>query len=161
MADYNGRRGGNAMLPIVVALHVLAVVAWVGGMGFTLFVLRQGLAPLAPADRLNVLARVFARFLPIVGVAIVVIAATGAWLLTQYGGGVGSAPWGVHAMIGLGAIMMLVYLVILVRDNPRFQAAVRAQEWPAAATLAERMRKLVLVNLVLGILVIVAGVAGR
>jgi len=149
------------MLPIVVALHVLAVVAWVGGMSFTLFVLRQGLAPLAPADRLGVLARVFARFLPLVGVAIVVIAATGAWLLAQYGGGIGAAPWGVHVMIALGVIMMLVYLVILLRDNPRFQAAVRTRDWPAAGVLAERMRKLVLVNLVLGILVIVAGIAGR
>ena len=149
------------MLPIVVALHVLAVVVWVGGMSFTLLVLRQGLAALAPPDRLRVLARVFARFLPAVGVAILVIAATGVWLLAQYGGGMAGAPWGVHVMIGLGVVMMLVYVVILVRDNPRFQAAVRAQEWSSAAPLAARMRALVWVNLVLGILAIVAGVAGR
>ena len=148
------------MLPIVVAVHVLAVVVWVGGMSFTLLVLRQGLAALGPPDRMGVLARVFARFLPVVGVAIVVIAVTGGWLLAQYGG-VGGAPWGVHVMLGLGVVMLLVYVVILLRDNPRFQAAVRAQDWPAAGPLAERMRRLVWVNLVLGILVIVAGVVGR
>jgi uncharacterized membrane protein len=147
-------------MPFAVALHVLAVVVWVGGMSFTLFVLRQGLAPLAPPQRLAVLARVFARFLPAVGAAIVVIAVTGGWLLMQYGG-MRAAPWGVHAMIGLGAVMMVVYVVLLVRHNPRFQAAVAASDWPAAGALAERIRKLVALNLALGVIVIVAGIAGR
>jgi len=145
---------------IVIALHVLAVVVWVGGMSFTLFVLRDGLAPLSPAERLRVLGRVFARFLPLVGGAIVVIAATGGWLLAQYGG-IRAAPWGVHAMIALGVVMMIVYAVLLMRHNPRFQAAVEAADWPAAGALAARMRTLVAVNLVLGIVVIVAGILGR
>ena len=148
------------MLLAVVALHVLAVVVWVGGMSFTLLVLRQGLAPLAPADRLGVLARVFARFLPLVGIAVVVIALTGGWLLLQYGG-LRGAPWGVHAMIALGVLMMLIYLLLLLRDNPRFQAAVKAGDLPAAAKGAERIRKLVSVNLVLGVVVIAVAVAGR
>ena len=145
---------------VVIALHVLAVVVWIGGMSFALLVLRQGLAPLAPQERLGVLARVFARFLPLVGIAILVIAATGGWLLTQYGG-LSRAPWGVHAMIALGGLMMLIYAILQFRYNPRFQAAVRASDWPAAGALAERMRKLVSVNFVLGIVVIVAGIAGR
>lgn len=145
---------------VIVALHVLAVVVWVGGMSFTLLVLRQGLAPLAPSDRLGVLARVFARFLPVVGAAIVVIAGTGGWLLMQYGG-LRNAPWGVHAMLAIGALMVILYLMLLVRLNPRFQAAVRAGDAPAAAALAERMRILVTVNLVLGVVVIVAGIVGR
>jgi len=145
---------------IVVALHVLAVVVWVGGMSFTLFVLRDALAPLAPPERLGVLARVFGRFLHLVGIAIVVIAATGGWLLLQYGG-MGTAPWGVHAMVAVGGVMMVLYGVLVVRHNPRFQAAVTAADWPAAGALAGRMRVLVAVNLVLGIVVIVAGIVGR
>ena len=145
---------------IVVALHVLAVVVWVGGMSFTLLFLRQGLAPLAPPERLGVLARVFARFLPVVGVAIIVIAVTGGWLLMQYGG-LRAAPWGVQAMILLGGLMMVIYLVLLLRHNPRFQAAVAAGDWPGAGALAEAMRKLVALNLALGVVVILVGVAGR
>lgn len=148
------------MLRYVIAVHLLAVVLWVGGMSFTLLVLRQGLAPLAPPERLGVLARVFARFLPVVGAAVVVIVLTGGWLLVQYGG-VRAAPWGVHAMLALGAVMIVIYVVLLARHNPRFQVAVAAQDWPAAGALAERIRKLVSVNLVLGIVVIIAGVAGR
>lgn len=145
---------------IAIALHVLAVVAWVGGMGFALFMLRPGLAPLAPAERLGVLARVFARFLPAVGIAIVVIAVTGGWLMTLYGG-LRNVPWGVNAMVGVGVVMILVYVWIVARLNPRFQAAVQGADWPAAGALAERIRRWVALNFALGVIAIVAGVVGR
>jgi len=145
---------------LIVALHVLAVVVWVGGMAFALFILRPGLAALPPAQRLAVLAKVFARFLPAVGYAIVVIAATGGWLLLQYGG-LRNAPWGVHAMLGLGLVMVLVYLWILLRLNPRLQAAVRAEDWAAGGAAAERIRGWVAINLALGVVVIIVGIAGR
>lgn len=143
-----------------VAVHVLAVVAWVGGMAFALFVLRAGVAPLPPAERLGVMARVFARFLPAVGVAIVLIVLTGGWLMMQYGG-MRNAPWGVHAMAALGAVMVVVYLWLLGRLNPRFQAAVADADWPAAGSLAQRIRRAVALNLVLGVVVIVVAIMGR
>jgi uncharacterized membrane protein len=125
-----------------------------------LFILRPGLAVLPPAQRLTVLAKVFARFLPVVGAAVLVIVVTGGWLLLQYGG-LRNAPWGVHAMIGIGLVMIAVYAWVAVRLNPRLQAAVRAEDWPAGGAAAESIRRWVLVNLALGVLVIVAGIAGR
>jgi uncharacterized membrane protein len=145
---------------IAIALHVLAVVVWVGGMGFTLFMLRPGLAPLPPPERLGVLARVLARFLPAVGIAIGVIAVTGGWLMVRLGG-FGTVPWSVHAMVSLGLIMILLYAWILTRLNPRFQAAVRGGDWPAAGAIAENIRVLIVINFVLGVIVIVAGILGR
>ncbi|HEY1328577.1 MAG TPA: CopD family protein [Casimicrobiaceae bacterium] len=145
---------------IAIALHVLAVVTWVGGMAFMLFMLRPGLAPLPPAERLGVLSRVLARFLPAVGVAVVVIVLTGGWLMAQYGG-FGRMPWGVHVMTGLGVIMIVVYLWIMVQLHPRFRAAVRGTDWPAAGALAESIRRAVVLNFVLGVIVIVAGIVGR
>jgi uncharacterized membrane protein len=145
---------------IAIALHVLAVVVWVGGMGFMLFTLRAGLAPLPPAERLGVLSRVLGRFLLAVGIAIVVIALTGGWLMTLYGG-IGNAPWSVHVMIALGVVMFVVYGWIIVRLNPRLQAAVRAADLPAAGALAERIRRWVMLNFVLGVIVILAAFAGR
>jgi uncharacterized membrane protein len=145
---------------IAIALHVLAVVVWVGGMGFMLFTLRPGLAPLPPAERLGVLSRVLGRFLLAVGIAIVVIALTGGWLMTRYGG-IGNAPWSVHVMIVLGVVMFVIYAWIMVRLNPRLQAAVRAADLPAAGALAERIRRWVVLNFALGVIVILAAVAGR
>lgn len=145
---------------LVIALHVLAVVVWVGGMAFALFILRPGLAALAPPQRLAVLAKVFGRFLPVVGGAIVVIALTGGWLLMQFGG-LRGAPMGVHVMIGIGIVMILVYLGIVIRLNPRLQAAVRAADWSTGGATAESIRRWITLNLVLGVVVIVVGIVGR
>ena len=147
-------------MPVAIALHVLAVVVWVGGMAFALFVMRPGLAALAPPQRIAVLARVFARFLPLVGVAIVVIVASGVAMLVDLQGlrGLG---WGVHVMTGVGAVMIVVYAVLWLRFNPRLQGAAAAGDWPAAAAVAESMRRGVLLNLVLGVVVIVAAIVGR
>jgi uncharacterized membrane protein len=147
-------------MPVAVALHVLAVVVWVGGMAFALFVLRPGLAALAPPQRIAVLARVFARFLPLVGVAIVVIIASGAALLLRMPD-LRGLRWGIHVMTSVGVVMIVVYAVLWLRLNPRLQRAAAAADWPAAAAVAESMRRGVLVNLVLGIVVIVAAIVGR
>ena len=145
---------------VAVALHVLAVVVWVGGMAFALFVLRPGLAALAPPQRIAVLARVFARFLPLVGMAILVIVASGAAMLLALPSlrGLG---WGLHVMTTVGVVMIVVYAVLWLRLNPRLQKAAVAEDWPGAAAVAESMRRGVLVNLVLGIVVIVAAILGR
>jgi len=147
-------------MSVAVALHVLAVVVWVGGMAFALFVLRPGLAALAPPQRITVLATVFARFLPLVGVAILVIVASGAAMLLALPGlrGLG---WGLHVMTTVGVVMIVVYAVLWLRLNPRLQRAAAAQDWPGAAAVAESMRRGVLLNLVLGIVVIVAAIVGR
>jgi uncharacterized membrane protein len=147
-------------MPVAVALHVLAVVAWVGGMAFALFVLRPGLAALPPPQRVAVLARVFARFLPIVAAAIVVIVASGVAMLLQLPTLRGQG-WGLHMMIALGAVMIVIYLFLWWRLNPRLQAAAAAGDWPAGGRAAEAMRKGVQVNFVLGIIVIVAAIVGR
>jgi uncharacterized membrane protein len=145
---------------LIVALHVLAVVVWVGGMAFALFVLRPGLAALPPPQRIGVLARVFARFLPVVGVAILVIVASGGAMLMELPGLRGQG-WGLHVMTGVGAVMIVVYAVLWLRLNPRLQAAATAADWPAAAAVAESMRRGVLLNLVLGVVVILAAIVGR
>ena len=146
-------------MQVALALHVLAVVSWVGGMAFALLILRPALAPLAPPQRLAVLGAVFARFLPVVGVAIVVIVATGGWMLVRLGG-LRAAPIGVHAMTGLGAVMIVIYLVLVTALQPSLQAALRASDWSRAGAVAQRIRTLVGVNLVLGVAAIVAAVIG-
>ena len=145
---------------IALALHLLAVVLWVGGMAFALFALRPSLAALSPPQRLVVMAGVLARFLPAVGIAIIVSVVTGGWLLLEYGG-LGAAPWGVHTMIGLGVLMILVYFYLYFAVHPRLRAKVAGADWPAAGALAERMRRWIGVNLLLGVLVILAAILGR
>jgi len=51
-------------MPILITLHVLAAVVWVGGMFFAYMVLRQSVGPLEPAVRLALWHRVFRHFFP-------------------------------------------------------------------------------------------------
>ena len=59
------------LIMLLLAIHLLAAVFWVGGMAFAYTVLRPAAGALDPGVRLPLWRRVFARFLPWVGVSVV------------------------------------------------------------------------------------------
>jgi uncharacterized membrane protein len=144
----------------MLALHLLAAMLWIGGMAFAVLALRPSLAPLPPPQRLAVMTGVLGRFLSAVGVAIVLLVISGVALLAPYGG-LRAAPFGVHAMIGLAVAMIAIYLYLYLALQRRLRERVQEAAWPQAGALAERARKLIVVNLVLGVLVVAAAVAAR
>ena len=97
--------------------------------------------------------------LPLAGVllAIVLIVASGAWLIVQMGGMASVAP-GVHAMIGLGTLMVIVYGVIRWRYYVRLQRAMADGDTPAGASNAATVRRLVGLNLALGVVTMAVAV---
>src|SRR5258707_9368045 len=70
----------------------------------------------------------------------------------QFGGG--HATWPLHAMAGLGIVMMLIFGHIRFAVFPRIRRAVQAQKWPDGAQAVGTIRRLVLVNIVLGVVTI-------
>lgn len=145
-------------------LHLLAVVLWVGGMAFMLLFLRPALPLLAPPVRLQLLREVMRRFFAGVTAAVVVVLATGAWMLDRAaragGGGGASQAWPADwvAMTAIGVAMAVIFAVIRLRWYPRFAAALDRGEMPAAAALHGRIRAWVAVNLALGVAVVVVAV---
>lgn len=140
------------------ALHLLAAVLWVGGMAFAHFVLRPAVAGLPPRERFALWRRVFGRFLPVAGTSALVLLATGHLLIPLTYGELAHAPLFVHAMLGLGWVMALVYAVIVAGPWRRFRTAVDAGDGEGAAAQLSRIRRLVTVNLVLGVaVVLIAG----
>ncbi len=139
----------------VLALHVLCAVIWVGGMFFALVVLRPALAVLEPAQRVALHNRVFRRFFLLIW-HVMSIALISGYAITvgQYGGFAGFAhlPWNINAMQAIGWVMAVVFLVIVFGPWRRFRAAASTAR---AAAAADRIRKLIVVNLVLGIVVVV------
>ena len=143
---------------IAVLIHLLGVVVWVGGMFFAHVCLRPvAAAQLPPPQRLPLLAAVLGRFFVAAGIAIVAILGSG---LLRFGAVGAAAPWHWHAMAGIGGVMMLLYLIIVLRYYPRLTAAVETQTWPAGGAAMDAIRKLVLINLVLGVVTIAIAVAG-
>lgn len=140
---------------IAIILHLLAAVVWVGGMAFAHFALRPALGEtLEPPQRLAVLVATLRRFLRSVGIAVLVILATGTYLLASVAGGY---PPAVHVMAAIGVVMAGVYAVIHAAVFPGLVAAVERKDWPRAGALAGRIRTLVAANLVLGLLAVALG----
>ncbi len=80
---------------VLLALHLLAAVAWVGGMAFALMVLRPSLGVLEPAQRLALHGQVFRRFFLLVWHAMVLVLLTGfIMLFVTFGGFAGVNPLG-------------------------------------------------------------------
>ncbi|MBV8509520.1 MAG: CopD family protein [Xanthobacteraceae bacterium] len=149
------------MLMIGVAFHIVAAVIWVGGMFFALTVLRPSTGPLDPPTRLALWQRVFARFFPWVWGAVAVLLVSGFAMVIWGFGGFAKIGTYVHLMMGLGIVMMLIYAHLYFAPWRRFRRAVAAGEWPIAAKYIDQIRLLVTINLVLGLITVVVGAAGR
>ena len=133
------------------AIHLLGAVIWVGGMFFALLVLRPSLAVLEPPQRLALHGQVFRRFFLIVWHAMPLVLLSGYFMLfTVYGGFAGASPY-IHIMHLTGLIMAAVFIWIFVGPWKRFRTDPASR--PEAANA---IRKLILVNLVLGLLTIIA-----
>jgi uncharacterized membrane protein len=140
---------------LLLFLHVAGAIFWMGGMAFMVMALRPALhAQLQPPVRLPLVVAVLRRFFVVVIASIVLLLATGLWLLMQVPGA--QAPRGWHVMAGLGIVMMLLFGHIFFAPWRRLQAAVAAQDWPQGGQRMNQIALLVKVNLGLGWLAIAA-----
>ncbi len=136
---------------LLLALHLLGAVAWVGGMAFALMVLRPSLAVLPPPLRLALHAQVFRRFFRIVWHAMPLLLVTGYAMLFAVFGGFAGANWAVHLMHLSGLVMAGIFAVLFFGPWAAFAAAQDAGDNAAAAGALDRIRRLITVNLALGL----------
>ncbi|MBL0291760.1 MAG: CopD family protein [Betaproteobacteria bacterium] len=141
-------------------VHLLAVVVWVGGMFFAHMALRPSLALLEPPLRLPLMAATLGRFFGWVAAAVAAIVGSG-WGLIAGTGGMAAAGLHVHLMTVLGLVMAAVFVFIRVVPYPRLVAAAARQDWPRAAAALATIRRLVALNLALGLVTIGVAVLGR
>ncbi len=146
---------------VLVFLHVLAVVIWVGGM----FVMHTAVRPsaaelLEPPQRLPLMTAILKRFFSWVAAAVLVTLASGIAMIAL-AGGMRPLHGSVYWMFGIGVVMMLIYGHIRFAPFPRLQRAVAAKDWPTAARNLDMIRVMVSVNLVFGIVTIMIATLGR
>ncbi|AHY43611.1 hypothetical protein CXK93_11435 [Stutzerimonas decontaminans] len=140
---------------LLYALHVLAATVWVGGMFFAWMVLRPAaVAMLQAPERLKLWADVFRRFFVWVWVAVLVLPVSGIGMWHMRFGALESAPRYVHIMTGLYLVMLALFLRIQLLQLPALKDAVNADRWPEGGAVLGQIRRLVGINLVLGMLVI-------
>lgn len=140
-------------------LHLTSVTVWVGGMFFAYLCLRPAASSLKPEQRLPLWEAALGRFLNWVGIAVVLILLSGLYMMMTMGPA--NTPWPIHAMAGLGIVMMLAFGHARFASYRRLRRAVRAQNWPDGARALDGVRRIVAFNLVLGFIVIALAAAIR
>ena len=141
-------------------VHLLAVILWVGGMAFAHFCLRPSVQSLEPPVRLRLLHAVLGRFFTLVLGAIVLVLVTGVWMIGRAAkesvqAGLGfNMPLDWRLMAALGIVMIAIFGHIRFALYKRLTLAVAASDWPAGGAAMASIRKWVLVNLCLGVLIV-------
>ncbi len=148
-------------LSIIIALHAICAVIWVGGMFFAYVILRPSLGTLEPPQRLTLWNTVFTRFFIWVWIAIIILPASGYLLVFNQLGNFQSAGLHVHIMHILGLTMVGLFLFLYFSPYRHFRVAVAAKDWPQAAQHLNSIRRVVSINTLLGLATVFIGASGR
>jgi len=146
---------------VLKTLHLLAIVVWVGGMVFAHFFLRPALSSLEAPLRIKLMHEVLGRFFKAVLVASLITLASGIWMLGRtakqvvQSGGSFDMPLSWTLMAVLGVAMVAIFFHIRFALYKKLSRAVTAAEWTSGGAVLGQIRKWVLINMVLGLLVII------
>ena len=133
---------------LVLALHITAMAAWVGGMIYAAFVLKPSLGLLDPTQRASIHLQTLNRFFRIVWHTMPMVLVTG-WLLIYHDGGFAIVPWPINLMQLFGLIMAGVFARIYFGPYQKARRALRPKQG-----MFDSIRSLVLGNIGLGVLTI-------
>jgi len=146
---------------LVYTLHVLSALVWIGGMFFAWMVLRPAaMKALEGPARLKLWVEVFQGFFRWVWIAVVLLPISGVGMIHLQFSGFEAAPRYVQVMMGLYVVMTALFIRIQALLLPELRTAVAAQDWPTGAATLGKIRKLVGINLIVG-LVLVAIASAR
>ncbi len=149
------------MLIVAKVLHVLAAVVWIGGMFFAYVILRPAVGGIeAVPERLNLWDRVFQRFFRWVWVAVIMLLVSGYWMVVVELGGFTVIGIHVHIMQGIGLIMIAIFLHLYFSPYMRFRRALAHDDFEGAGAALNKIRGIVAVNLVLGLVIAMVGSTG-
>ena len=143
-----------------ITLHLLAALIWVGGMFFAYLAARPVLAGLETQMRARLWAGIFRRFFPWVWASIVTLLGTGGYMVWAGFDDMSDVPLFIHVMVGLGILMMLLFGHIYFVSYRKLKQAVAAGDDAMALAAMGTIRKLMLVNLILGLVVVLDATLG-
>jgi uncharacterized membrane protein len=145
---------------VLLSVHGLSAMVWIGGMFFAIVCLRPAsIDVLAPPQRLALWLATLRRFFVVLALAIVALLLSGVALWGSVA--VRATPPGWLVMLALGSVMTVVYGVVALALFPTFRGHVLAAQWPQAAQGLNRIRWAVVFNLILGVVVVIAVASTR
>ncbi|WP_422088937.1 CopD family protein [Variovorax sp.] len=146
---------------IALFIHLLCAAFWVGGMATMHFAVRpSAVATLEPPLRLRMMAATLRRFFVGVDASVTLLFVTGVTMILATGGFRG-LHWRIEAMMSIAIVMAAIYVYIRASVFKALRRAVEESAWPAAAARLNTVRKLVTLNLALGVVVFAVATVGR
>ncbi|MGH8552467.1 MAG: hypothetical protein ACRERS_04160 [Methylococcales bacterium] len=87
--------------------------------------------------------------------------ATGFWMIFGYYGGMKYAGLHIHIMNGIAWIMIALFIYLNLGPIKGLRISVAASDWPGGAEHLAKIRRIVAINLSLGLTIVVVAGAGR
>lgn len=144
-----------ALRSLLVAIHTMSAVVWVGGVFFMVMIMKWAVHVLEPKDRVAVMTRVFDRFFFWVWVSVILILVTGFYIIFALYGGFKGLGMHIHIMLTIGLLMTFIYAYIYFVPFQKLKKLKEAGDIPAAVKQVHSIRDIGMVQLVLGTLLIV------
>jgi uncharacterized membrane protein len=144
-----------------LTFHILGAVVWVGGMFAAYVCLRPAAGALDGPARLTLWRNFFAKFFPWVWVSVLLLLASGYWMLLTSFGGFANAPLYINLMQTFGLVMVALFVWLFHGPWLKFKRAVDAKDYASAGILLNRIRQIIMINMPLGLLVVIIGGTGR
>jgi uncharacterized membrane protein len=116
---------------------------------------------LEPPQRLPLWAGTLGRFFAWVWLAVLLLLASGYWMALSMFGSFANFPLYVNLMQGIGLLMVLLYFHVYFAPYRGLCRSVTAGDWPVAAAQLARIRRIVGINLILGLTVVCVAGGGR
>lgn len=148
------------MIPLLLALHTLGAVIWVGGMFFAHMALRPALAEAPPAERLALWQRVFPRFFTWVWASVIALLVTGYAVIAWGYGGFAGLALHINIMQATGLLMVALYAYLFFAPYQAFKRAMTAGDLSRAAGEQAKIRQIITINLPLGLFTSAIGATG-
>ncbi|MFW6379239.1 MAG: CopD family protein [Guyparkeria sp.] len=147
------------MTGLLMVIHLLSAVLWIGGVFYAYAVLRPAVGFLSGPERVSLWDRVFTRFFRWVWVLIAALLISGYGLLFSSFGGF-SSPGYLHGMQLFGWLTIIVFVVLAFGPYRQLHIAVAAEDWGRAGEMIPRIRRLVHIIMWLGLISIAIGGGG-
>jgi len=147
-------------MSLALTFHILAAVIWIGGMFFAHVILRPSAGALELPTRLALWDRVLGRFFTWVWLSIAALLLSGFAMVFIGYGGFAVLPPNISLMMAVGVVMVAIFIYIYFVPWQKLRRGVAASDWPGAEHGIKKIRRLVGLNLLLGLATVVLAAAG-
>lgn len=148
-------------MPLALALHLLAALVWVGGMFFAILILKPAAQELDLPTRVRLWSKTLTRFMVVVWISVIILPVTGYWMIFHGFGGLNFIGQHLWIMQVVGWVMISLFLLLYYRSFLPLRRMALELLIPETGLYIERIRKIVQINLILGIIVVCLAAGGR